>query len=462
MSPSAPWGRAPAAQQAIQDYHEILRGPLGAPSLEKLDRALREEDLAFGDRPICQVARPYFLGAGEARRLGALVERLMSAFRKLLRILAEDPSLRAELALSPAEEAVIAADRQPFQPDVVGRIDGFLDPTGGFQVIEYNAESPGGIAFGDAMAAIFRGLPVMEELARKHRFRSLDNLGNTLCALLLAHRARLARDPLRPPSIAVVDRSSAPTRREFELCARRFAAEGHPARVVDPGDLRFEDGVLRTADGFSIDVVYKRVLVKELIAAGGLDHPLVRAVQAGAVTCASAFGVHILYRKELFALLHDRRVSPRFDDAERAAIAGAVPWSHLVRDCEVERDGFRGPLREYVLRHRTRLVLKPTAEYGGTGVVLGWLVDDSRWERAFEEALRAPSLVQERVGLGRESFPLAGRMPLEFREFYADLNPYVWNGVRSVGCGCRLAPGELLNVTAGGGSAVPVFIVEDA
>jgi hypothetical protein len=103
--------------------------------------------------------------------------------------------------------------------------------------------------------------------------------------------------------------------------------------------------------------------------------------------------------------------------------------------------------------------LKPTAEYGGKGVVLGWLVDDAEWASVLKDALKNPYVVQERVALGSEAFPILLDGKLQFPTFYADINPYVWGGVRSEGFGARLASGELLNVTAGGGSAVPVFIL---
>ena len=67
----------------------------------------------------------------------------------------------------------------------------------------------------------------------------------------------------------------------------------------------------------------------------------------------------------------------------------------------------------------------------------------------------------ERVQLASERFPVMQGDDVGFATFYADVNPYIWGGSRSDGFGARLAPGELLNVTAGGGSAVPVFVVGD-
>ena len=50
-------------------------------------------------------------------------------------------------------------------------------------------------------------------------------------------------------------------------------------------------------------------------------------------------------------------------------------------------DGQTGDLLEYVRRERESLVLKPNRAYGGTGVVIGHLVEQAEWEAALEKAL---------------------------------------------------------------------------
>lgn len=445
--------------RAVRRWHELLRTDLGPASARALADGLRATRLLFGDRPICRVLRPYFLASGEAARINGEAEALMSALRKVRAAIERDPAVRARLRLSEDEETVLAFDRQPFEPDQIARLDGFLTRDGAYRVIEYNAESPGGIAFGDTLASIFKALPVFEPFAREFPLRSVEGLDLTLRQLLAAHRARLGPAARPNPSIAVVDRRSAPTAREFEICAEYFTYRGHPSRVVEPDELRFENGRL-TAGDFVVDVVYKRVLVGDLVRTYGTIHPIFQALRANAVTVASGFGVHILYRKELFALLHDERIAAAFDAREHDAVERAVPWTRFVEDVETLRDGMRVRLVDYVRSHRERLVLKPTNEYGGAGVVLGWLVDDATWARALTDALASTFVVQERVALGRETFPVLLEDRIEESSFYADINPYVWGGVRSEGFGCRLAAGELLNVTAGGGSAVPVFILD--
>lgn len=93
-------------------------------------------------------------------------------------------------------------------------------------------------------------------------------------------------------------------------------------------------------------------------------------------------------------------------------------------------------------------------------MVLGWLVSDTEWDAALTRALSSPHLLQTRVAIPSDTWPILDQGVLKTVRFHADINPYVWGGNSSDGFGARLAPGELLNVTAGGGSAVPVFVIE--
>jgi hypothetical protein len=102
--------------------------------------------------------------------------------------------------------------------------------------------------------------------------------------------------------------------------------------------------------------------------------------------------------------------------------------------------------------------LKPNDEYGGKGVILGWTVDAHEWEQAFLAALTSSYVVQERVEVPREPFPVLLEN-VHFLDLAADLDPYLfWGKVQ--GSLCRLSSSALLNVTAGAGSVVPTYIVE--
>ena len=60
----------------------------------------------------------------------------------------------------------------------------------------------------------------------------------------------------------------------------------------------------------------------------------------------------------------------------------------------------------------------------------------------------------------RREFPAWINGELDISPRYVDADPYVFNGSMVYGCLTRLSPLALLNVTAGGGSVVPTYIIE--
>ena len=92
--------------------------------------------------------------------------------------------------------------------------------------------------------------------------------------------------------------------------------------------------------------------------------------------------------------------------------------------------------------------------------VLGWLVDDTEWAQTVQVALSSPTIVQERVEIPWEPYPslVDGRVQLVNRML--DTAPFAFYGEYMDGCLTRLGTDPLLNVTAGGGSSVPTFVVQ--
>jgi hypothetical protein len=446
-----------SAIDAIDHYHDLLTPDVAEASWEALDGAMRADGLAFGDRPICTVLRPYFLTEREARIVYDASRLVVSALDKVFGAIGQQ-EWESVLGLSPTESALAQIDAR-FTPVVtIGRLDGFLTRDGKLGFVEFNSESPGGVGFGATLSRIFERLPIVRQFARRYRITSEPTLDHSLDALLHAYRSWGGTRP--SPRIAIVDRREARTYSEFVLCQNAFRARGFETAIVDPSELELVEGQLRAGD-FAIDLVYRRIVASDVAANLGLDHPLVVASRTGAACVASGFGAFALLSKATFALLSDPRTNAGLDADERAAVDAFIPWTRVLRDERCSDWTGRGvDLVDYVVANREDLVIKPATDYGGSGVVLGWLTDATEWERAIRLALEAPSVVQRRIGVPSELFPRFVEGSLRFDEFYADVDPYTFAGRTGLGAGTRLSPTQLLNVSAGGGSAVPVFVVE--
>jgi hypothetical protein len=445
-------------ERAIGHYHELLSDDLAGESQATLDAELRRQGLFFGERALCTVLRPRFLTPEQYRFLRERCTMLLRAFDRAYRAALENNALRRQFGLVEWEEALIGRDPGFPDPSPTSRIDAFYLPDQGvLRLTEYNAETPAGAAYADALAEAFLALPVMRPFLRRFDARPLPGRHGVLHALLEAYAAwgggRVA------PRIAILDWREVPTHNEFVLWVDYFRARGLEAVIIDPRETELRDGRL-VAGGKAIDLIYKRVLISELVERGGRDHPVIRAVESGAVCMVNPFRCKLLHKKASLAVLSDERNVGLFSDDERQAIDAHIPWTRVVAERTTRHDGRTVDLVPFIVAQRERLVLKPNDAYGGKGIVLGWEVDDAAWERALGAALHEPHVVQERVPIPSEPFPSMVDGRVTFAERILDTDPFAFHGAHVDGCLSRLSTAALVNVTAGGGSQVPTFLVE--
>jgi uncharacterized circularly permuted ATP-grasp superfamily protein len=137
-----------------------------------------------------------------------------------------------------------------------------------------------------------------------------------------------------------------------------------------------------------------------------------------------------------------------------------IPWTRVVSERKTIFHGEEVDLLEFITERRDHFVLKPNDEYGGKGVILGWECSLAEWNETLRQSQTTPFVVQERVSSITRDFPsmIDGRLDISPR--YVDADPYVFYGKTVYGCLTRLSSVSLLNVTAGGGSIVPTFLLD--
>ncbi len=446
-------------RDAISYYHDLLNDELAAESQAQLDDQLHLRGLFFGDRPLCTVLRPRFFTPEGYRFLQERMRIVLGAFDRVYRLALDDSALRAQFGLQDWEEQLIAYDPGFPAPSPTARLDTFFEPeTNALQLVEYNAETPAAPAYNDVLTEAFFGLPVMCAFYQRYMLSPLPARQNVLYSLLNAYR--VASGSREKPRIAVLDWREVPTYTEHLLFTDYFHQHGLECITADPRNVEYRDGRLMAGD-FHITLIYKRVLLSELVERCGLDSAVMRAVRDGAVCMANPVRCKILHKKASLAVLSDERNAELFTAEQREAIAMHIPWTRRVEERKTFFQCAQVDLIPLIHEQRERFVLKSNDEYGGKGIVLGWQADAAEWERAVQTALAEPFVVQERVAIPSEAYPsmVDGRVVLAER--IQDTAPFVFEGQFVNGCLTRLSTEALVNVTAGGGSTVPTFIISD-
>jgi uncharacterized circularly permuted ATP-grasp superfamily protein len=445
-------------QEAIRTWHDLLTNRLAKVTWEHLIEQQKQRGLFFGDRPICTVLRPRFLTAGQYRFLQDRIRLLLAAFDKAYRLAMVDKPFRDQFALFDWEESLLEIDPGYREYGPLGRLDAFfITDSNTLLFTEYNAEVPAAAAYNDVLAQAFISTPVMRKFMRQYSVRPVNTSPATLQTMLeLYYQWPWRTDP---PRFAILDWKEVPTYSEFVLFDKFFRENGVESRIVDPREVEYRDGKLMAGD-YHITLIYKRVLIDELVNRMGLNNPVIQAVRDHAVCMVNPFRCKILYKKAAFAVLSDEENTIYFSEAEREVIDAHIPWTRLLRERTTFYRGEKVDLVPFVIENKDRFVLKPNDDYGGRGIVLGWEVDSEKWAASVQNALKWPYVVQERIILPTEAYPdyIDGRV--QFIDRQLDTAPFVFYGEFMEGCLTRLSTESLLNVTAGGGSTVPTLIIE--
>jgi hypothetical protein len=433
--------------RAIAEYHELLAADetLTPVTFDKLRSAMRNNRLLYGDRPIGIALRPHFLDQNQFRALTLAAERVTNALEKVAAAVLQNPILMAQVGLTEAERKMALIDPGFSTAGVTTRLDAFVHGEE-IKFVESNAENPSSLPDQEELNRVLLELPVMANFARRYRLRQFSPVEKLLESLLSTYR-EWGGDGV--PNVAILDWKDLPTLSEFVFLQEHFSAHGVPTIICSPDELEYAQGQLRCG-AFRIDLVYKRVIIHELLARYDETHPLIRAYVNHHVCLVNPFRCKIMHKKAVFEMLTDEERQGWFTTSENEAISRSVPWTRRVFDRKTTRNNEMINLLEFIHRNRSRLVLKPNDDYGGHGVYFGAQLYEGEWERAIEKALSAEYVVQDALELHPELFPIFSETEWKLQPMFVDTNPFLFRG-KVCGAMVRLSATPIVNVTSGGG-----------
>ncbi len=304
---------------------------------------------------------------------------------------------------------------------------------GSWKVIEDNVRIPSGISYVlENRAAMARLVP---ELFASYRVRPVDHYPQ-----LLLHALRSVAPSAESEATVVVwtPGPANPAYFEHAFLARQMGVE-----LVEASDLVVRDDVLymRTTRGLErAHAVYRRldddfVDPLEFRPDSLLGVPgLVRAYRAGSVAIANAFGTGVADDKAVYCFVPEMI---RFYLGEEPILENVN--TYLLSDPEV---------LQHVLGRLQQLVVKPTGESGGRGVMIGPQADEEEIERMRATILADPErwIAQDVVRLSTVPTVCSDGV---LAPRHVDLRPFAVFGER-----IDIVPGGLTRVALEDGSLI--------
>jgi hypothetical protein len=444
-------------ETAINDCHDWLKANVSrAPELlEELYRRQTDLDISYQDRPIPTFLRPCFITAKQRAMIRESSQVLLNCAERLIGEYGNDPTIREGLGLSPEEEEFALMPSGLRRQVVVARPDSFLNGDK-LKFLEFNSDSPAGVAWTDLHEDVFLELPVLKDQPW------VKSLGRTDCQRLLLEAFLEAFEVFglnQPPVMAIVDWREVATSREFYVVQKYLGEHGIKAVVADPHEFELRGDTLYAA-GTAVNLVYRRVIIGEVIKKR--DEPGVKdfleAYRRRLVCVVNPFCAKLSGSKAFMALLSDDRHAGLFTRRQNQVRRQFVPWTRVLKKSKVSFEEQKADVFELAAREQERMVIKPTHGYGGKGVVVGKETESGKWRELVNQAASKPGewTMQEYVEIPEEPFPILDP-DLRFENLKVNLNPYLFGG-KYAGSFVRLSKSSIINVSAGGGM-VPAFVL---
>jgi uncharacterized circularly permuted ATP-grasp superfamily protein len=409
------------------------------------------QGLTFDGQPMRSFLRPHFVSRRDWALLRDGGRRLIELSARVARRAFDGDTARLCAFLGTPEDEAEWLALDPGEPDVVlSRVDAFVTPDGP-RFIEINSDAPAGFGYGDRMASVFERLPLFRAFAQS---RPVSYRPSAPALIATVRAASSASTPV----VAIVDWRDVRTRGDQEILREAFERAGVTCLLADPREMELRDGRLWSG-AQAVDVVYRRGVLSELLERADDVRDFMRAYRERRCTFVNSFRCRLSEDKAFFALLTDEAFAHLLDAGERELVARTVPWTRRLEQRRTMRDGRQVDLVPHVIARRQELVLKPAHGYGGRSVYIGSETDPRAWEDAVEAGLGRPWVVQERVAIPEEEFPLVERGALAFPRLKVNANPFYVAG-SEVGAVTRASLDSVINVSAGGGS-VPTFVIDD-
>jgi hypothetical protein len=442
--------------EAIARYHKLIESEpyIDLAWAQALQERLKAEKL--GSRPISPVLRPHFITGRQYAAMVKAAESLFQAINRVEQMALDNPVLLARMQLLPAERMLAQVDPGYSFFSVTSLLDTNLN-NGTVRFVGHNSEAPAGVVYGDILADLFYEAPPVKEFRKKYKLTKLGGTRFLLQALLKAYKSFGGKQ--KKPHIAIVEFRQ-PFQRsdsDYALLAEHFSREGFPTEITSPEQLEYRNGVLRHGD-FNIDIVFRRIKLQEFLVRFDLSHPLVRAYKDRTVCMVNSFRSELGGKKAVFDLLTDDAVTAQFPAAERRAIKEFIPWTRMVQAVKTTYRGHAVDLPEFVMKHRTKLVLKPNDDSAELTSIRGSETDDMGWEKALRQAMRVPYVVQEVAEPARAVFPLYQYGSLMMKDMQIDVHPHSFLG-KVHGCSSWLSVAGSTSFSTLTGLA-PTFLLE--
>lgn len=300
-----------------------------------------------------------------------IVKTTYGILTKVIREYIENPAYRKYFPFSKELEELILIPNlyDSFLP--IARFDIFFNEEDwSFKFCEINTDGSSAMNEDYVLNQALALNDAHQEMLKKYSFSSFelyDSWVGKMLELYQTYEKKVER-----PYIVITDFMDHCCVNEFEEFARRFRKAGYETEICNIRDMTYRDGVLYSAAGHPIDLIYRRAVTCDIMAHYDEVRPFIQAVKDQNVCVMGSICTQIPHNKWLFKMLREKATMAFLNDEEKKFVIEHIPYTNLMdsRFCRADE----------ILDEKDRWIIKPLDSYASRGVFAGVDYSEDDWE----------------------------------------------------------------------------------
>lgn len=351
--------------------------------LETIEK-VKHSTAMYKGKPVPFLYMPKFYTQEDLEAFRELSSTLIGILRKVIDRYIEDYNFRKKFGFSKLLENLILTEHRYNAKVPMARIDIFYREDGNFKFCELNADGSSAMNEDRELAKILSESIPFKEMNKEYDIKSFELFDTWVNECISIFKE--LDETIQKPNVAIVDFIDKGSPNEFEVFKERFENSGYKTRIVDPRDLKYSNGKLYI-DDMKIDIVYRRLVTRDLIERAREIPDFIEAAKEGKVCIIGPIKSQIIHNKIIFEILHDNDTLEFFTDKERAFIKEHIPLT-----AKFNKENFD---LEELINNKESYILKPSDLYASRGVYSGKDLCDEEWREKLLECDGKDYLIQE-------------------------------------------------------------------
>jgi hypothetical protein len=351
--------------------------------LDAMDK-VKASTAMYKGKPIPFLYMPKLYTQKDLERFTKLTDTLMTIIRKVIDRYINYPAFREKFGFSELLEKLILTQHGYNARVPMARFDIFYKDDGSFKFCELNADGSSAMNEDRELSRILSESIAFKEMSRKYDISSFELFDTWVEECISIFKE--FNPEIQKPNVAIVDFNDTGSPNEFEVFRDSFEKNGYKTMIVDPRDLKYSHGKLYI-DDMRIDIVYRRLVTRDLIERADEIPDFIQAAMEGKVCIVGPIKSQIIHNKVIFKILHDKDTLEFLTEDEGQFIKDHIPLTAKFEGDEFDFDELTINRDEYIL--------KPSDLYASRGVYAGRDFSAEQWKEKLLECHGKDYLIQE-------------------------------------------------------------------